>query len=636
MRRCWLGLVVAVVTLAPRAGVAQTNPPAVAAQGGADADVVVTGTRNKPSGWREAETSHAVILSDGSESELIRLARNVERLHFLLSGLMGRVDAPDATVKLRVTLIGDVPEFQALDLQNLRWQQGPFNDVFTLARFYDPRSDGAVMATTRVDQQIAIVRTTATPERVLGSLQAQSLNTTTGGGAAPGAGAGAGTPADAAALQGALIGNFATAGLRGPHDLTVSVGDGGGTIPVTAESLLYAGYAQHYLLTYFPAAYPRWYLDGFAQIFASLVVRGDNVMQFGRSPRGTSAVLNEFGAFPLSDILDDTYLTEKTGKTRWTPIHAWLLTHFLFFSDARRPQLRRYLALRANGADAQTAAAVFGDQRQLARELRAYFGARKPYEQVTYPAGRGEEPVVHRLTQGEAAFVKGRLELGARVTIPAPVPAGIDADLARSLTRARDDAQASRNRWLARLHREAARFPADLGAQLLLAEAECRSEHPAECLAAATRAEALAPDDTGAASWKGLAMALLAVSGPAEARDADLAAARRVIAAANHRDPDAIQPLLGYYASFVAAHQPPPVAAVDGLQKTMEEVPAAPATRLQLAGALADRGRYDAARAVILPVAAGAYDSPERPGARALLARLAVVPPVRDAPATPR
>ena len=41
-----------------------------------------------------------------------------------------------------------------------------------------------------------------------------------------------------------------------------------------AESLLYAGYAQHYLLTYFPAAYPRWYLDGFGQIFASFATKG--------------------------------------------------------------------------------------------------------------------------------------------------------------------------------------------------------------------------------------------------------------------------------------------------------------------------------------------------------------------------
>lgn len=623
MRR-WLPALLLAAALPQGAG-AQTPAKTAATP----SDVVVTGTRSRLSGWREAETSHVVIQSDGGEAELVRLARNVERLHFLLSGLMGRSAAPDDTVKLRVTLIGDVPEFQALDLQNLRWQQGPFNELFTLSRFYDPRSDGAVMATTRVDQQIAIRRTTATAEQVLGTLQAQSLNT--GGGAAAPGGAG-GNPADIAALQGALIGNFATAGLRGPHDLTTSIGDGGGAVPVTAESLLYAGYAQHFLLTYFPAAYPRWYLDGFAQIFASLVVRGDHVLEFGRSPRGTSAVLNEFGPFPLADILDDKYLTEREHKTAWTPVHAWLLTHFLFFSDTRRPQLRQYLALRANGADARTAAAVFGDQRQLARELRAYFGARKPFEQVTYPADRGEEPVVRRLTEGEAAFVKGRLELGARVTIPAVVPAGVDPPTARSMDRGRADAIAKRDRWLARLHRDADRWTGDLGAQLLLAEAECRSDHAPPCLAAAVRAEALAPTDARPQTWKGMAMALAAAQGPADGRAAAMAAARRVIAAANHRDPEAVAPLLAYHDSFTAAGEAAPTAAIDGLQKAMEDVPAAPTTRLQLATALAARDRTDAARVVILPVAAGAYDSPERPASRALLDRLGAAPTPAAAP----
>ncbi|WP_242096034.1 hypothetical protein [Sphingomonas sp. CROZ-RG-20F-R02-07] len=609
------GLLVAVpVGAAQRPGVDTARPAAA----GVPSDIVVVGTRNRPSGWREAETGHVVILSDGAEAELVRLARNVERLHFLLSALTGRADAPDDTVKLRITMIGDVPTFQALDLRNLRWQQGPFNDLFTLSRFYDPRSDGAVMATTRVDQQIAIERTTATAAQVLSTLQAQGLNA--GGGApSPGSAAG-GNPADAAALQGALIGSFATAGMRGPRDLTVGTGER--TIPVSAESLLYAGYAQHYLLTYFPAAYPRWYLDGFAQIFASLVVRGDTVLEFGRSPKGTSAVLNAFGAFPLADVLSDKYLTENPRKTGWTPIHAWLLTHFLFFSDTRRPQLRRYLALRASGADAATAAAAFGDQRQLARELRAYFGARKPYEQVTYPAARNEEPAVRRLTEGQAAFVRGRLELGARVTIPAAAPAGAAPDVARRYATARADALASRDRWLERLHRDADRFSADLDAQLLLAEAECRSDHAAACLAAAARATALAPDDDRAQTWRGLAMALAAIDGPAATRAADLAAARRVIVAANRRDPSAVEPLLAYHRSFAVAGEPGPVAAIDGLQQAMEGVPAAPETRLQLATALAARDRRDAARTVVLPVAVGAYDSPERPAAQALLARL--------------
>jgi len=97
------------------------------------------------------------------------------------------------------------------------------------------------------------------------------------------------------------------------------------------------------LLTYFPAAYPRWYLDGFGQIFATMAVKSDNVLEFGRAPSGAGAVLHEFGPYPIKDVLSDAYLTQKQHKTGWTPVHAWMLTHFLFFSDKRRPQLRQYL-----------------------------------------------------------------------------------------------------------------------------------------------------------------------------------------------------------------------------------------------------------------------------------------------------
>lgn len=187
------------------------------------------------------------------------------------------------------------------------------------------------------------------------------------------------------------------------------------------------------------------------------------------------------------------------------------------------------------------------------------------------------------------------------------------------MTRARDAAIRQRDRWLVRLHRDADRWPNDLSAQLLLAEAECRSGHAAPCLAAATQATALAPRDVRAQAWKGTAMAAAAIAGPADMRAGALSAAHRVIVAANRLDPDAIEPLLAYHASFALAGATPPVSAIDGLQKAMLAVPAAPATRLALGKDLAARNQTDAARRVLLPVAEGAYDSPERAEARALL-----------------
>ena len=571
-----------------------------------DSDIVVTGVRSRFSNWRQAETSHVVMLSDGSEEELVRLTRNVERLHWLLSGLMGRGDVEDDKLKIHITLIGEVAEFDALNLHNVRWQQGPFNDLFQVGRYYDPREDGAVMASTRVDQRVVVEHNPVNAESVSRVLSAAAMQS--------------GDTQVQSTIFG-LIGELnLSAGMRGPHGSAVSFGEK--AIDVSAESLLYAGYAQHYLLTYFPAAYPRWYLDGFGQIFATMAVKTDNVLEFGRAPSGAGAVLHEFGPYPIKDVLSDAYLTQKQHKTGWTPVHAWMLTHFLFFSDKRRPQLRQYLAARAAGADAVTAAKIFGDQAELGRELRAYYATRKPYLQITYDGVKVEQPIVRRLRESEAAFVKGRLELGTRVEIPPAPAADTPPDQAKATAKARAQALRERAQWLDGLRRDADRWSREPEAQLLLAEAECRSGNGAECLAAAARAEVLAPNDARVLVWKGLGKVLQAASAQPAAREPILAEARALIVRANQSDHEAIGPLLAYYTSFVAAGEQPSVAAIDGLQKAMEEVPAASETRLELAKALVGRGQPDVAKPIILPVAAGAYDTPEKPAARALLGQI--------------
>lgn len=569
-------------------------------------ELVVTAVRSRLSSWRQAETSHVIVLSDGSEEELVKLTRNLERLHWLLTGLLGPSPIGDDTVKLRITMIGDVPEFQEMHLSNKRWQQGPYNDLFLLGRYYDPRSDGVVMATTRTDQRVVFEHTPVTKERILGVLSSMAASSA--------------DPNAAAEMQAAIGSIDMVQGMRGPHDLSVTFGEKAMEVP--AENLLYAGYAQHFLLTYFPAAYPRWYLDGFGQVFGTMRVKSDNVLEFGGAPNAAQGVMHEFGPYPIKDVLNDSYLNQKPHKTGWTPVHAWALTHFLFFSDQRRPQLRQYLAARARGEDAATAAKLFGDEKQLGHDMVSYFYHRKPYLQITYNGSKIEEPVVRRLRESEAAFIKGRLELGARIEIPPLPDASTPPDQVKLLTKAREDALKMRDQWLADLRRDAARWSGELDAQLLLAEAECRSDHAAECLAAARRAAVIAPSDSRVLMWQGLATVKLAAAASPSERAPMLAEGRALIVRANQIDHDAVGPLMAYYASFADVGEAPSNTAIDGLQRAMEEVPNAPETRLTLASALVKRGQYDVARPVIMPVAAGAYDTPEKPAARALLAQL--------------
>ncbi len=599
MRSARAILALALIILPGNAPAQEANPPAQ------DMPIVVRGQRDRASNWHQAETDHVVAISEGSEKDLARIAHDLERLHFLLSVLLNRADKPDDTRKLRVTLVGDGAEFDAMELGNLRYSPGPYSRVFPGPAYYDPREDGAVFAASRYDQKAVLER----GQDLAGILPDLVRATTPAAVEAPGAGAE--NPGASAALSASHAGSIVRFGRNDP--LAVSVNEL--AVPVSAEGRILAGYARHFLLTYFPHAYPRWYVDGFGELFATLATEGDARMEYGRAPAGYRKVLDRYRRYPVADIVTGRYLADRNAGERWTPFHAWALTHMLFFSNERKGQLRTYLATIAAGGSMERAAAAFGDLGKLQDELVAYDRGKLPFERMSYPAERAAEPIIRRLSEGEAAFVKGRLELGARLAIP-PASADPKPDRQRIATIAR------RDEWLRGLRRDAARYSTNRDAQLLLAEAECRSDNMQECAAAAARALALAPGNGDALAWQGTALAGIALAAPASARAGQLRAARITIARANRADSENPLPLLAYYRSFAAAGETAPDVAIEGLMKAVDAVPAAPGSRLLLGEALAKRGNVAAARNALIAVANGPYETPEAAPARALLSRL--------------
>ncbi|MBO9623341.1 MAG: hypothetical protein J7500_11585 [Sphingomonas sp.] len=562
-----------------------------------DTTITVTGTKPRDSkvemsDWRMAETPHVVVFSKDDEKDLLRTAHNLEKLHFLLSALTGRVDEPDETIKIAVTMIGDAGEFERLRLTDLRWQYGPFPEAFAKTIYYDPREDGSVLATTRDGVNLILRPSYGAPT---------SRNCT---------------------------------GDRDPYIASVVVsprvtGDGGLTVdpdqilaqlPVnelafcqSAESRLYAGFAQNFLMTYFPAAYPRWYLQGFGEMFATMEA-GDDFVEYGHLPPGYFQVMDSYNAYPVSDILDGRYLS---GRRAWTPYHAWRLVHLLYFSDAWKPRLLAYLNAMARGADSKSAASAFGDPAELQRAMTAYRGRKLQGERMTFPAERAPAPTVRRLTRAEAGLIRGRLELGARIEVPAEAGPQRSAALAR------------RAAWLDGLRENARRFPNLVEHQLLLAEAECRAGNPGECLEAAEQALAQLPTETRALMWKGTALTQLAARAPAAERARRFKEARSFIIKANRLDPEGILPLIAYYNSFAVAGERAPDPAIEGLAKVVYSAPAAPGPRLKLGQELIGRGLKDKARSTLLPVAKGPFASPEQPAAAALLSRAEIGKPAR-------
>jgi hypothetical protein len=560
-----------------------------------DSTIVVTGQTGKKlemSDWRIAETPHVLVFGKGNEKELARTAHNLEKLHFLLSMLLGRVDQPDDTIKIAVTMIGDAGEFDQLRLTNLRWQYGPFPRAFPSTIYYDPREEGSVLATTATGVKL-----------ILEPSQSQPTNRNCDSDQTPlrWNGSMAQTVTPPAAVGGAAA--------VSPIDLSqFNIGEI--SFCQSADSRLYSGFAQNYLMTYFPAAYPRWYLQGFGEIFATMTT-GDGVIEYGHRPVGFRQVMEKYGNRPVANVLGGAYPGDR--RVNWTPYHAWRLVHLLFFSEEWKQPLHNYLKAVTAGGDPKTAMSAFGDMARLQKAVTAYRGRKVPYERMTFPSERAPAPIIRQLTKAEAGLIRGRLELGARIEVPAEEG------------RARVTALARRAAWLERLGENASRFSTRVENHLLLAEAECRVGNADECLRAADRALSIAPSETLGLVWKGTAMAQLATQAAAAERPARLKAARVVIAKANRADPDSILPLIAYYNSFAVAGEAAPDDSVDGLFQIVESSPAAPKSRLLLGEELIKRELDDEARTILLPVANGPFDSPEKPRAADLIRQ---VPPL--------
>ncbi|WEJ98364.1 MAG: hypothetical protein P0Y59_15585 [Candidatus Sphingomonas phytovorans] len=545
-------------------------------------DIIVNGVIDKKRGsWKRAESDHVIVFSKDNAGDLARISNNLERLYHLMSRLYRRGDQIDDTTKLQVTLIDSTADFRMMDLKNLRSEEGPYLAAFPDRTYYDPREDGEVLAIARNDQIID-----------LNTNRAYDLD------------------CDDALGEGALQ----CAGDAGYHPPAVR----------TWEELLYSAFAQHFILTADPAAYPRWYLDGVGALFSTIRVRGNGAVDYAVPPLQYKEVLRSYGNLNVGDILAGRYLDATASKkASWSPYHAWLLAHFFLFSNLkpeRSRQFHDYMMAIRRGEPMAEAAKAFGDMGRLQREIGTYAEAQKSFARADPPQGLGGDPLITTLSQGSAALVEARVELGTRLP-PLPADAGAGAAVT-SPTEAQRRAD-----WLTQVRDTVARLPYDSEALLFAAEAECRSGHDAECLADADRVLARSPDNARALAWKGVALTGQAVTASPANRAAMLAVARKTIERAVELDGQAQQPLIAWFQSFTRAGERVPDQAMLGMARVIRSVPAAPAPRLYLAEELLRQGNADLARRVVYTVLYSAYDSPEKTAARALFASADRPPP---------
>lgn len=345
---------------------------------------------------------------------------------------------------------------------------------------------------------------------------------------------------------------------------------------IDPEEVLFHEYTHHFMLSnWAEAAFPAWYVEGFAEFFAPTRFRDDGSIEIARPPMYRARQFAN--GLPVSA---SALLTGDPDKVDRPALYAggWLLTHMLLLDPARRGQLDTFMQAVARGEPATKAAAAFGDLRTLDRDMARYARTGLRYSTLPKAMVPAAKVTVRALTPGEAA------------TMPA---------------RIRSDRGVNRKQALELLpmaQRAAAPYPTDPAAQVALAEAEYDAGNYAAAEAAARRAIAADAKRGDAHVYLGMAQMAQARA----ARDADpnrWKEIRKSFLAANRIEHDDPQPLRLFYSTFQVPGQTPNQNARDALLRAHALGPQDRGLRMEAARVLLETDRAAEAKRVLGPVA---------------------------------
>jgi hypothetical protein len=141
-----------------------------------------------------------------------------------------------------------------------------------------------------------------------------------------------------------------------------------------ADDVIYHEYAHHFMLHHLPRSYPGWYVEGFAEYYATIELKDSTFIVGGFSKgRGQSLLYEKW--IPMEDLLNKRPFEFRTGDDRSAYYaQAWLLTHYMNSDAARKQQLVRYVAALGPGKKSSDVwTEVTGDSMQtLTNKLQAY------------------------------------------------------------------------------------------------------------------------------------------------------------------------------------------------------------------------------------------------------------------------
>jgi tetratricopeptide (TPR) repeat protein len=355
---------------------------------------------------------------------------------------------------------------------------------------------------------------------------------------------------------------------------------------IDPEIVLFHEYAHHFMFQYFPATYPVWYSEGFAEFWGATRILPGDVVEVGLPADHRFATLRTAGWLSLERLLGAHDYSEVPGYMGQLYAQGWLLMRYVFDRPERQRQINDYLRLINEGMEFPEAARrAIPDMAAFNNELYTYAGtARFTYIRLPFRAIDVGAITARTLRPAEQALILDEIRLSQGY--PEREAAAFAAEV----------------------RRDAAAFPDDPLAIRLVMETQYLAGAHAEAMAAAERLLAIEPNNARALATKGLIQA--AALGAARSSDAAAwTAARRFLVRAVNAAPQDPIVLQAYYRSFLIQSVLPPESAQNALYTAMELAPSDDELRYQLARDFEQREMIREAIAIIRPVA---YQTPHR------------------------
>ncbi len=391
------------------------------------------------------------------------------------------------------------------------------------------------------------------------------------------------------------LGGFYTTSRRNAYAVLSREGKSS-AFDASAEEILFHEYTHHFMLHNFPAAYPAWYVEGFAEFFSVVKFPKDGSIEFGLIPMTRVPGLVMDDPYPVANLFarNTDGLSRRDGNRYYG--RAWLLTHYFQYNPERRAQFVRYLNAIANGAkDVQPDSYFPGGVAQLDKDLNAYAKKRLTMSRLTPKEMTIGTITVSPVDPAQGDLIEDELKLTYRLQ---------SEDLPDLITAIRATA---------------ARYPDSAYALALLAEAEWTAEQKDAALADADRAIAIDPQSSRAYAIRGQ---VLLDRADASGKEEDWKLALTSIVRANRADTEDPVPLALFYRYHAMRGGKMPDLGYDGLYKAFTLLPQSPEYRFNFASAMAARGDYAAASTLLDPLAFSPHASGMRDSALQYKARL--------------